>query len=235
MDRTTKYKFGDQTYDSLGKLVIRMPVTDTYFVCIKAQIVHVDVPLLLGLDVLRRLKVILDFDKFTMTSTKGHWSVQLKRKLRHAYVEWADNILYTETELRKMHRHFYHPSTDKLFKMIKRAEPTNEHPGMHEVLEKIKETCDTCQRNGNEPHRFRVAMPPENCVFNRMVSLDIISLDLCAVLHMVDRDTRFGASSFLSGESAAQVWKFFVNTWISAYIGFPDCVALDQGPEFRSN
>lgn len=231
----TKYKFGDKTYDGLGTVVIRIPITETYFISIRAQVVEVNVPLLLGLDVLSRLKVILNFEAFTMSSTQDKWSIPLTRKLGHAYIVWHESVLYTEAELRRMHRHFYHPATEKLHAVIKRAEPTESHPGMRETLDKIRSTCDTCQRNAGEPHRFRVSMPADECVFNRMVSLDIMSLESSSVLHVVDRDTRFSAACFLPGESANQVWRCFLNIWVSTYIGFPDCVQVDQGPQFKSH
>lgn len=139
---TTRFKFGNTTYDGLGKLNVRIPIVDDYFIDVEASILDVDVPLLIGLDVLKRLKVILDFSEFTMSSTSEDWTVPLARKLGHAYIEWTDNILYTENELMKIHRHFYHPSTDKLYAIIKLAEPLTTNTGIYETLDKIRNSCD---------------------------------------------------------------------------------------------
>lgn len=230
-----KYKFGDTTHDGLGKMKVRIPIKEDYFVDIEASVVDVDVPLLIGLDVLGRLKVILDFNEFTMSSTTENWTIPLSRKMGHAYIEWADSILYTELELRRMHKHFYHPSTEKLYAVIKRAEPSTTHTGIYDILDKVRNTCETCQRNSREPHRFRVSLPGEECTFNRIVSMDIMSLDSKPVLHVVDRDTKLGAACFLDGESAAHVWRAFLNIWVSVYVGYPDYVAIDQGPQFQSH
>lgn len=132
-----------------------------------------------------------------------------------------------------MHRHFYHPATDKLHAMIKRSEPTEGHIFMRETQETIKWTCDTSQRNAGEPHRFRLSMTSNECLFNRLVSMDLMSMDSNTVLHVVDLDTRLGAACFLPGKSASQVWQCFLNIWASTYSGFPECVAIDQGPKFR--
>lgn len=50
-----------------------------------------------------------------MTSSVQKWTVPLTKKHEHAYIEWNDDILYTETEIRNMHRHFYQPSTYKMY------------------------------------------------------------------------------------------------------------------------
>lgn len=210
----TKFIFGDSSYDGLGRIVIRIPIINDYFVDIMAQIVNVDVPLLLGLDVLERLKIVLYFNDYSMSSIAEDWTVPLIMKNGHAYVVWCSKILYSEAELRKMHRHFYHPSTDKLYAVIKRAEPATTNTGMYDLLENVRDTCDKFQRNAAEPHRFRVSLPTEDCVFNRKFSMDIMFLDANALLNVVDRDTNFGAACFLSGESASHVWRTFQNIWV---------------------
>lgn len=63
---------------------------------VKAQIVDVDVPLIIGLDVLFRLKAVLDFSDYKISSVSGKWKITLSNKLGHAYIEWNDIILHTE-------------------------------------------------------------------------------------------------------------------------------------------
>lgn len=67
--RATRFKLCDTTYAVLGNIKVRIPIIDEYFVKIEARIMTVDVPLLLGLDVLNRLMVILNFNEFTMSSS----------------------------------------------------------------------------------------------------------------------------------------------------------------------
>lgn len=72
-----KYKFGDKFYEGLGKIGIRLPVTGSYLVNNEAQIVDVYVPLLLELDVLSRMRVVLDLEGFTVKFTRSNWTVTL--------------------------------------------------------------------------------------------------------------------------------------------------------------
>lgn len=62
---------------------MRISVTDDFFVDIESTIVYVYVPLLLELYVLVRTKLILNFDKFTMSSKVDGWMTSLVNKLKH--------------------------------------------------------------------------------------------------------------------------------------------------------
>lgn len=119
-------------------MCIRIPILESYVADIEAQVVDVDVPLLIGLEVLSRLKVVLDLNDFTIVSKTECWSVPLVKRNGHAYAEWQDKLQYTESELRKMHQNFYHPATDKLHAIIRRAEPKDPHTGMYDALGKVK-------------------------------------------------------------------------------------------------
>lgn len=89
------------------------------------------------------------------------------------------------------------------------------------------------QREADGPHRFRVSLPYEECVINRIVSMDLMKLYGKSVLHVVDRDTKFAAACFLAGESSSSVWEAFLSVWVSPYVGYPDCISADQGPQFQ--
>lgn len=82
-----KYKFVNTTYSGFGKLNVRIPIIDDYFIYVEHSIVVVDVPLLIGLYVLSRLKVLLDLSYFIMSSTTEDCTVPLSIKLVHSYIE----------------------------------------------------------------------------------------------------------------------------------------------------
>lgn len=229
-----RYKFGDKVHHGLGTLKLEIPVKEDFVVRISADVVNVDVPLLIGLDTLTKLKAILDLDQDTLSSKVGSWKLPLRRKLGHVYLEWPISIFYTELELRRAHKHFYHPSTEKLLNVLHRADPGAIHSRVRSTLNKIRDTCDVCQRLAPQPHRFRVSLPHETCVFNRIVSLDLMTIDRDAVLHAVDRDTRFSAAAHLTKQTAAHIWETFLKIWVAPYVGFPDKVALDQGTQLQS-
>lgn len=125
-------------------------------------------------------------------------------------MEWKISAFYTETELRRQHRHFYHPQTDRLTALTKRADPTCEVPTIYADLKKIKAASVVCQREADMPDRFCVAMPSGECTFTHPVSLKIMKLDGRSVLHAADKDARFSAAYFLSGESSKDVWESFL-------------------------
>lgn len=105
---------------------------------------------------------------------------------------------------------------------------------MRQTLDKTRNTCDIFQRNGEKPHRFRVSIPDEECVFNQPVGLDLMEIRGKTVLDIVDRDTKFFAATFLRRESTTDVWNAFVLKWVVVNIGYSDTVVLDQGPQFQS-
>lgn len=67
-----------------------------------------------------------------------------------------------------------------------------------------------CERKANEPHRFCVLLPYEDCVFNRVVSLELMKLNGTTVLQIFDRDIRFGAACVLCSESTKALWEAFM-------------------------
>lgn len=105
---------------------------------------------------------------------------------------------------------------------------------MYYVLDKIRNNCDTYQRNDQEAYSFLVSIPGGHCVFNIHVSMEIISMEGASVVHVVDRDTKFGSDFSLPCESAAEVWKYIMNIWVSKYVVFPDFISLNQEPKFVS-
>lgn len=95
-----------------------MPVTDDIVVTINAYIVEVEIPFLLGLDVLRQLQLILNFDDGTLRSARDYWRMSLVFTIENLYAEWLFAIYYTESELRKIHNHFSHSSADELLQLM---------------------------------------------------------------------------------------------------------------------
>ena len=170
-----------------------------------------------------------------------NWAVPLVRKLGHLFYEWTavaiEHVvnLYSTQELTRIHRHFFHPHAERLYSLMKIADDPEINPQTLEALEDITKSCDVCQRLAREPGRFCVSLPPGEVVFNRTISMDIMTLEGRTVLHIIDNDTKFGAAQFLQqGESTKNTWDVFVRIWVHQYIGYPDVIQVDQGPQFQS-
>lgn len=121
-----------------------------------------------------------------------------------------------------------------MYALLKRAHPDTTNPDTLAELEKIQSSCDVCQREADAPYRFRVSLSHSEVVFNRVVSLDLMKLNNKSILHAVDRDTKFSAACFLNGETTLHVWQAFLHIWVTTYVGYPDTLVFDQGPQFSS-
>ena len=73
--------------------------------------------------------------------------------------------------------------------MLKRADAEETTPEVMGNLETTTKECDICQRHMKEPRSFRVTLPPEKVVFDKVVLMDIMTLSGKPVPHMVDRNT----------------------------------------------
>lgn len=85
------------------------------------------------------------------------------------------------------------------------------------------------------PDRFRVSFPAEKIVFNRLILLDLMYLDGLPVLHVVDNYALFSAATFLTeGETSEAIWRAYLQCWVTPYVGHPDFMHTDQGPQLIS-
>ena len=228
------FSFGIHKHIGLGLLTVQVPIAPTHFISVSVEVVDTNVPFLLGLDTMEKYKMVLETDKCMLSSKLEGWQIRLRKKLGHLYYEWVPNVLFTESELMKVHRHFHHPDSERLYSVMSRTEPDKTSPEVLRTLKRISSTCDLCQRRTRAPHRFRVSLPDADVVFNRTLCLDLMYLENKPVLHVVDKDTEFSAAAFLGKETADATWNTFMNILVCVYIGFPDAMATDQGPQFKS-
>ena len=131
------YKFGDRKFEGMRLLKIRILVIDDFFLSFEVEIVNVDVPLLIGLERLDTFKVSIDLANDRMLSRDGEWEIHLKRDQGHLFVIWnvQAGILVTLPELRKCHRHFYHPNSQRLFAILRRSRREEFSPQILQQLE----------------------------------------------------------------------------------------------------
>ena len=155
-----------------------------------------DVPLLLGLEFLDQYGMKVEVSDNLLTSDEVGWNLPLTRKLGYLYLEWSTEMLYTSAELGRIDRNFLHPTCDGLYAVMKRADPEHCSPQDLHKREDITARFDVCQRLSRAPSRFPVPFPHKDIVFNRILCVDIMFLDKKAVLHCVDKDTKFNRAAF---------------------------------------
>lgn len=135
----------------------------------------------------------------------------------------------TETELRRLHRRFGHPSVRRLRQVLERSG----HKVELHALEHLTKYCEHCQKHGRSPGRFSFTIK-DDIDFNYNVIVDILYIQGKPVLHLVDEATRFQAGRWLKDISANHVWDQLRACWIDTYLGPPDLISADAGKQFMA-
>lgn len=245
---SNRFRFADAEYESLGKASIPLltpPGIPAIFV--EMNVVQADIPAFLGMDVLDRESVTPctvsnRLVKRTVMKRKegtplyfDEWSIPLSRsKSGHLYAEmhFPPSMYFTRSQLLKLNSNFCHPSSQKLFNLLRRARPEEATPETLKVLEDLSKRCDPCQRIQNAPTRFRVSFGAQDSRFNERLFIDIMYIGNDPVLHVVNEGTRFGAARFLRDVSTKTIWTTLLECWATIYTGLPNRIIVDQGSQF---
>ncbi len=167
---------GDVVHNNLCKAKIRMQIDKVgKFIDYTTNIVHVYIPILLGLDLMKRLKWYVHEVTNEYCSNDGSSrSIRLRPKQGHLYLNWHSHVvLFTRQELVKLYSRFAHPPTEKLANVIRRASPENFTPSTRRFLDDIAAHCNSCQRMAPKPFVFQVTVP-DNIVFNHDIYFDFV-------------------------------------------------------------
>ena len=235
MPSRIEFRFGDGSFKSLGALPIRIPTPNGSFIEHRFDVVEADIPMLFGLDLLDSALLYANNVDNLLVNERLNYSIPVVRKFGHMYIEWdSAAVLFTRSELKKIHRQFKHPSTDKLMNLLKRSKLKDVDRNTRKMLEEIAQSCETCTTFSRPPERFRVTSPPDQIIFNEEVALDLMWLEGKAILHVVDCHTHFNSASALKGHSVEDVWEAFIKCWTSLYTGYPRKLRVDQGSAFTS-
>lgn len=192
-----RYRFGNIQYKFVGAVQIRMPLVESNAIDIIADVVDVDLFFLPGLDALTKLKLVLDMGNDVIMQPKASSEVSLVRKYDQLYIKWPKTLIFTTVELKRVHRHFVHTRSEKILKLLRKANPHKTAAIHLEKLEMVTIKCDVCQRLAVAPTRFRVTFPNSNCTFNRCACLELMKIDPKTVQYAVDCYTKFYSARFL--------------------------------------
>lgn len=241
------FRFADAVYKSLGKISIPLHTpAGIPNIPVEVDIVEADIPALLGLDVLdeesltpctvsNRLIKRMPIKRADETIYMDLWYTPMQRShSKHLYVplRFPTSSYFTKAQLSKLHRQFFHPSSSKLFNLIKRVSPNDATPETRAILEDLTKRRDPCQRIQHAPHRFRVTIGAENVRFNERIMMDIMYIGNAPILHIVDEATRFSAARFLPKVSSDCIWRVLLECWATIYTGLPNRILTDEGSQF---
>jgi hypothetical protein len=222
---------------SIGSYDMKTPIGNILF-----HIINAPTPFLVSLKDLDRLKVYFDNTRDVIVGPKPNQTTPVIRRFGHPFLVWgtscgtyliesfAENPCFlTEVELRRIHRRFGHPSTEKLRRVLERAG----HDVDRAAAEQIRKVCEYCQKHGKSPGRFKFSLH-EDVDFNHTVIIDIMYIDNKPLLHAVDEATRFHAANWLTNLTTEHVWDTLRHMWIDMYLGPPDFIMTDAGTNFTS-
>ena len=168
-----------------------------------------------------------------MTMTAGE-KAAIVRKWGHPWFHFSPyetgQSMFTETELRRLHRRFGHPETDRLHKLLTKAGHDDVD---RSILEQITKFCHQCQMHSAAPRRFKFTLRDDR-EFNFEILADVMYLDEKPVLHVIDVGTSFQGATFLREMSAKVTWEALRRIWIDTYLGPPDIITHDAGTNFAS-
>ena len=85
------------------------------------DVVDIHVPLLLVLDRLDEHKMLVNMIEDVLVCVERKSSHPITRKPGRLLYEWTKDAIYTDNELKRIHRYFYHPFSEKIFNLLKKA------------------------------------------------------------------------------------------------------------------
>ena len=218
-------RFGDgPLIESLGTISVTTPFGQVDF-----HVMETDTPFLMSIKDMDRLGIYLNNVTNQLVGKNGV-TASITRKWGHPWFKFDDVTYFTETELRRIHTRFGHPSVSKLYDLLDKAG----HDVDVDVLKEINKFCHHCQTKGKAPQRFKFSLKDPEVDFNFEVIVDVMYLDGKPVLHVVDAATGFQAARFMRNMSAKETWDVLKECWIDTYLGPPDIITHDAGTNFDS-
>lgn len=131
-------------------------------------------------------------------------------------------VMYTESELQRIHRVFGHPSVSGTHGLLKSALGGMLDKDTTDSVEGIAQHSQICKENAGPPRRFKLTVGCCNHKFIKCVRVDTMFLIGVPVIHMVHFVTQFFADYSLKHLMAEDIWKAMQIVWILVHLGPPD-------------
>ena len=116
---------------------------------------------------------------------------------------------YGMKELKKIHRVFGHPTTEKIAKLMKDA--GEEDPVVVKILRRIHDHCSVCKKHQKNPSKPKVGLPKAREV-NELVCLDLKPVssllgkeDKRQIVYMVDSFSSYTSAGISKSKEAEDV------------------------------
>lgn len=216
---------------------------------VEAEVVKVDIPLLLSKTSLKKAGTILDMENNRAVMFKqpvpleftssGHYCVDIRDK--DTDKNETENEVLTVTEnmsteekrkaLLKLHKQFGHASADRLQRLIHSA--GNKDKECIAILQQIEHDCDICKRYSKTKPKPAAGLPLAS-EYNETVAVDLHELEPGVwYLHIIEHFTRFSAGNIVTTKKSSEIVNSFIHSWISVH-GPPQRLYSDNSGEFNN-
>jgi hypothetical protein len=158
-----RFRFGTSIFPSIGQLRVILQ-TFTIPLSFVVDIISLDIPLLVGKSTLEQHDLAVDDKRKQLNSPNGNVPLYDDGHLVINSNPSDIRTNFTIGQIRKLHRHYLHPSTTKLYDLLRRADPklSSETKG---IIQNVAQACSTCAEYSTKPMCFSVRKP-DDVVFN---------------------------------------------------------------------
>ena len=226
------FRFGSGKHKTYARFEARIPTPAGCYLTVPMSVVLIDIPFLFGLDVLKKYNLQLDFMHDKIKSRSPKWEMDLSYRGGHVFFSHNTSPASPYCIRRPNSQECISISctrpAGKLVNLIRKANPEKADESVRKLIEQINKKCSVCSEHSVPPFRFRASIPPDEIIFNREVSIDLMWLDKKPILHIVDTATNFQNALFIRKKTAQDLWDDFVDCWASVYTGFPEIIRLDR-------
>lgn len=138
------------------------------------HVVSSDVHVLLELQHTDLLRIFFINLNNLLVHPKSQRSVTAARSFGRAFMHWDPHIIcnFTNVELHRLHRHFKRPSTDKLYRLLERANIKNVNADTWRPLSRVELECLRRQNYAQRPLRFKLTLHDDKD-FNHTIYVDV--------------------------------------------------------------
>lgn len=253
-----QFKFGDNSPSKSDTLCKFPGEVCGKKVCIAAQVVSDQIPLLISKQTMKKASMILDFKNDTVEAfgakqrliftNSGHCSIPLNSKntKEEVCVCAVDNIILTNEDnsdpdrktilnnISKIHKQYCHPTAESLKSLIRTAGKYTSQIGSE--IDRVTNSCEICVRY-KQPGRKPVVCMPLAKDFNDTVAMDLKIYDKnkgIYLQHQIDHRTRFSTVKVIRSKDKEEIVSSVFTHWINIF-GPPKKFMTDNGGEYVNN
>ncbi len=145
--RRTDCRFGIGSARSKGMATSSFPF-NAFLLSYDTHIVDGDIPLLLSIAAMDKLKLHFNYIIYELYHELfPALAFLITQQFGHLFYLWQPMLraLFTEAELRRLHRLFGHPHNEKLYNLLRRARLASVTEDTRRMLDDIVKHCEACQ------------------------------------------------------------------------------------------